>query len=456
MQSAKEWAESEFGCVQLGDQRRTQRAVEIAQRMAEQPGASLPQQMGSWKDQKASYRLFDNDEVNHRALSDNHWQRTRRQASNAPVVLMIQDITELDYTRNQEHDGFGPIATPCRFGLMLHNTLAVLPTRELIGMAYQQIWARNVEKYKPQGETKAHRRKRSDLQSLRWEQAVEAIGTPPEGVRWVHVADRESDVYPFLQRVQAVKADFCIRVVQDRRLQEWEPDMPVYLMDVVHQLGVQGYRSITVPAKPGQPQRKACLAVGWQQVNLRQPRNTPGFETTLSAWVIRTWELNPPENVDALEWILLTSVPVKTLADALERIDWYACRPIVEEYHKCLKTGCAIERSQLRRGQRLQCLVAFLSILAIRLLQMRDLARLTPHMLATEVIEPFLVQIAIEYFQHPTDTLTLEQFWHYVARLGGFPARKSDGQPGWQRLWQGWLRLMSLAEGVRLAQSMSL
>ena len=194
------------------------------------------------------------------------------------------------------------------------------------------------------------------------------------------------------------------------------------------------------------------MSVSWQAVTLRSPRNVPGPETQLHAWVVRTWEANPPPGVTPIEWLLLTSVPVQTLDDALERIDWYTCRWIVEEYHSCLKTGCAIEKSQLQHAQRLQRLLAFLSILAVRLLQLRDLARTSPERPARQVVQGVLVQM-IAYRPHTDpNTMPLAFFWRAVAGLGGFPGRKSDGQPGWKRLWHGWLRLLDWAEGVHFAR----
>lgn len=215
-----------------------------------------------------------------------------------------------------------------------------------------------------------------------------------------------------------------------------------------------GERHLDIPAQSDQPARTAHLLVSWQAVTLRSPSNEPGVQSLLDTWVVRTWEPNPPPSVKAIEWLLLTSVPVLTLQDALERINWYTCRWIVEEYHSCLKTGCAIETSRLQHGQRLQRLLAFLSILAVRLLQLRDLSRATPDLLARQAVEGVLVQI-IAYRTHANpNSMTLAFFWRSVATLGGFPGRKSDGQPGWKRLWHGWLRLLDWAEGVHFARNL--
>ena len=99
-----------------------------------------------------------------------------------------------------------------------------------------------------------------------------------------------------------------------------------------------------------------------------------------------------------------------------------------------MKTGCAIERSQLQHPQRLQRLLACLSIWAVRLLQLRDLAR--------TLVQGVLVQF-VAYRTHTDPNRTTRAFFgRAVATSRGFPARKSDGQPAWKRLWHGWLRLL--------------
>jgi Transposase DNA-binding len=443
----------QFGRVALGDQRRTQRAVDMAQAMARRPADGLAKQMGDWAGQRGAYRLLDNEGVSHTALSEPHWQQTRAKTSqNGTVVLMVQAITELDYSGHPATEGLGPIGNHQGRGLMVHNTLAIQPNeRHVLGLAYQQVWTRDEVAHK-RLESRKQRRERTNRQSHRWVKAVAAVGKPPTGVRWVHVGDRESDLFPFFEQCQATEVDFCIRLVRNRRVGDWTADEPRYVLDQARQWPAMGERHLDLPAKPGQAARTAELLVSWQAVTLRSPRNVPGEPTTVQAWVVRTWEPIPPAGVEPVEWLLLTSVPVLTLQDALERIDWYSCRWIVEDYPSCLKTGCAIENSQLQDAPRLQRLLAFLSILAVRLLQLRDLSRSTPHLVARPLVQPVLVQI-IAYRTHTDpNTMTLLSFWRAVAAIGGFPGRKSDGQPGWKRLWHGWLRLLDWADGVHFAR----
>jgi hypothetical protein len=145
MDGIEGWAVEQFGTVELGDKRRTQRAVEMAQAMARRPADGVAKQMGDWNGQRGAYRLLDNEGVSHAALSEPHWQQTREKASQSGrVVLMVQDITELDYSGHPATQGLGPIGNHQGRGLMVHNTVAIQPgERQVLGLAYQQVWIRD-------------------------------------------------------------------------------------------------------------------------------------------------------------------------------------------------------------------------------------------------------------------------------------------------------------------------
>jgi len=144
-------------------------------------------------------------------------------------------------------------------------------------------------------------------------------------------------------------------------------------------------------------------------------------------------------------------VPTTTLEQAWERVEWYEHRWVVEDYHQGLKTGCRLEARQVQSADRLIRLLGFLSPLAVRLLQLRDLARREPERPAQEVLEADLLAIvAAQTAQSPTG-MTSEAFWKAVAQMGGYLARRGDGPPGWKTLWKGWLRVQTLLEGVHLA-----
>lgn len=187
----------------------------------------------------------------------------------------------------------------------------------------------------------------------------------------------------------------------------------------------------------------------------------PRFETRcckepLRLWAVRAWEEDTPAGEEPLEWIVLTSVPTLTLEQAWERVNWYEHRWVVEDYHQGLKTGCHLEQRQMQSVDRMKRLLGFLSPLAVRLLQLRDLARREPEQPAHALLDADLViVVAAQTGQSPT-TMTMHAFWTAIAQMGGYLARHGDGPPGWKTLWKGWLRVQTLLEGVHLASHLRL
>jgi hypothetical protein len=172
----------------------------------------------------------------------------------------------------------------------------------------------------------------------------------------------------------------------------------------------------------------------------------------LAVWTLRVWELDPPAHVkEPLEWILLTNVPVQTFEDACERLDWYACRWIIEEYHKAMKTGCRVEKMESTNQERLQPAIAWVSVLAIFLLTLRDTSRRSEadQRPARELIPAeYVTVLSVWRFQTPHRDLTVRDFYFALARLGGHQNRKHDHPPGWLVLWRGWTQLHAMVEGA--------
>ena len=448
------WAESTFGRAQLQDMRRTRRAVLAAAQMASDPAASLPAQAQSWKDTKAVYRLLDEPDVTFDALIQPHWQQTRQRMDLLPLVLLVQDTTDLDFSHRHKMSGLGEIGDGNGQGCYLQTVLAVEPSsREVLGCAYQQPFIRIPA---PKGETRTQRRKRRKETDI-WHECVQAIGPSTSSSVRVHVGDRGADIFEFLSTCRSLQTHFVVRADQNRRVQTADESIE-HLFEQVRGLSAQDHRPFDLPAGHGRKARTTTLHLSWMPLALLPPRHDPRLNklAALPIWVVRVWEEETPQGEEPLEWILLTSIEITTCQDAWQRADWYRARWVVEEYHQCLKTGCRIQERQVQSADRLIRLLGLLSPLAVRLLQVRDLSRTAPDRHAQEVIEPETVAvIAARTGQSPL-TMTVREFWIEVARMGGYLARKGDGPPGWKTLWKGWLHLQALLEGVHLASHVPL
>jgi hypothetical protein len=192
-------------------------------------------------------------------------------------------------------------------------------------------------------------------------------------------------------------------------------------------------------------------------VQLAVPRRHLGeyAKRPLDLWVIRVWEPRTPAGEEPLEWILLTNVPVTQASEAEERIAWYERRPIIEELHKGMKTGCGVETMQFEKTERLEPAIAVISAVATTLLRLRDAARApdAAERPATQVVAAEYVEVlANHYGKRVGPRPSVLVFYKHVARLGGHQNRKGDGFPGWLTLWRGWMKLQSMVDGYRAAR----
>jgi len=289
-----------------------------------------------------------------------------------------------------------------------------------------------------------------------WMRQVHAIGTADPSSMWVHVGDRGADMFPFFYACQATRTHFLVRAAQNRRIEHSEEEIASSL-ERARSWPSQASRPLEVPARHGHKARSTHVQLAFGQLTLLPPRHDPReSKESLSVWVIRVWEEQTPDGAEPLEWLLLTSVPTTTFQQAWERIDWYRQRWLVEDYHQCLKSGCRIEQRQLQSVDGLMRLLGLLSPLAVRLMQVRELARQEPERPAHEVIEPLMLAVLAERAGQSPATMTLGSFWTEVARLGGYLARAHDGPPGWRTIWKGWLSLQMLLQGVHLASHLRL
>ncbi len=472
--SALQWAEDTFGQVHLGDVRRTERAVEIASAIAQNPAASLPVQMRDEAALQAAYRFLQTPEVTYEKLIQPHVQQTRTQAREQEQVLLIQDTTSIDSQQHPRTTGLGPIDNGTHHGYLLQSVLAVVPqSREVLGLMHQEPFLRQSA---PQGETKWQRHQRTQRESQVWERSVQAIGTPPEGVQWIHVGDRYSDIFSFLSLCRQQQCDFVVRAAQDRcvDLLVEQADAPVpprshhppragqeaephHLFEVVGGWQAQGEQELHLDATKQAKARVARVVISLGCLRLLPPQHQRSSALRpLVVWVVRVWEPKPPEGVEGLEWIVLTSVPTATVEQAWQRVDWYRARWIVEDYHQGLKTGCRIELRQLQSYEALRRLLGLLAPTAVRLLQLRAAARHAPERLASEILPMDLVQVVALLAKVPATELTTQQCWYTIARSGGYLRRPRSGPPGWKTLWKGWFSIQTLLEGVHLATRLSL
>lgn len=461
MEAASTWqswglAQKHFGGAKLFNKSRTHRLMESARRVLEHPHGSLPQKMGDDAAAQGLYGLLDCPDVRHDNVLEAHRQQTLQRMRQLPVVLIVHDPTELDYSHMAAlEEQLGQIGNGGRWGYICHNSLAITPRRQVLGLVNQILHKR---RRVPKGETAQQKREHPERESRLWLAACAAIGPGPAGSLWVDLADRGADSFELLAYELREGRNFVIRCAKDRRLfgEDQVGVDRVYqkLFELVKDLPVQGQRTVAVAAVPGkQPAREAQMRLSAGPVLLQASHFPRGEapETRLELWAIHVKEISAPAGGEALEWILLTNLPCVSVQQTMEKIDWYECRPVVEDYHKGMKTGLGIEQMQLEEAQRLEPAIALLSVSAAVLLELRHLDRdeRMQHEPAEQVLPKEQVQMLSLWRYQEERALSVKEAVRLIARLGGHLGRRP---PGWLTLWRGWSRLQDMVAGAAAMQ----
>jgi hypothetical protein len=454
--TAARFVQDHFGQANLGHKKRNECLHKVAAQICRHPGSTLPNKFASPAGYKAMDRLMNRPEVTHASVLQSHLQRTRQQleATNE-VVLLLHDTTELDYSGLHSITELGPIGNGGGRGYLCHNTLAVLPgQREVLGLAHQILHTRVPV---PPNETLAQKRQRETRESRLWTQAVQALGPAPASKPWVDVADRGADIFEFLATEDDLQRACLVRATHNRAIVTGHEGAGerAQLFDYLRGLPAgKSKKSKKVYDTESREERQAQLSISFAAVRLLPPHKQRGeyVPRPLAVWVIRVWEAHAATGVTPVEWFLvLNRHAITTEAEAWEKSDWYGCRPMVEEYHKCQKTGCAIEALQFESAAALQPMIALLSVVAVMLLQLREAFRRADAATrsATELVDAIYEEVLREWRSPGREgTMTVQEYFLALARLGGHMNRKRDGAPGWLVLWRGWMKLQAMVDGV--------
>ncbi|MFN0119618.1 MAG: IS4 family transposase [Blastocatellia bacterium] len=469
-QSPRDWATEHFGGAEFTDVRRVERARFIAEGMAASPGASFTQMFAHPYDIKATYEFLKNPDVTPDNLLAGHWDRTR-DALNAPGrFLLLEDTSEIRCSDDgNDILGLGPIGPGKggNVGFHLHSTLAVLwpekpdtapprrPHVEIIGLADQQSHVRTPREQK--GHASLRRTLPAEkLESSLWEKASQRIGRAPDrpDTIWIKVGDRGADIYDHLIECGKQNHRHITRAAKDRILLDEQGKKAGKLFATAAATAPLGEISLDLRARPGQAARIATLAISVTPVVIRSPQKKgcgPGKRPPLSCRVVRVYEVNPPAGVKALEWFLLTDLPVNNFAEAAEVAQMYATRWLEEEFHKALKTGMDAEGGQLGTAGAWFACIALKSVAALRLITLREQMHLMPEAPA-EASGLSEVELAVLRTRSRKELLTVREVALAIGRLGGHLNRRRDGLPGWITLWRGWVILETLVEGYEMGR----
>src|SRR5512135_3162007 len=361
-----------MGGLELGDARRTRRRIRLVEDLSAQPMGSIPVASGGWAETKAAYRLLDNPAVEWRAMLEVHTQHTRERMAGQPVGLCIQDSTELDFTTQPGIVGRGRLSYEAPHGMYVHPPLVVTPQGAALGVIDAWMWARA-----PKG-------KATVKESVRWLEGYGLVAELAEvtpGTRLVYLADRDGDIRALMDDSarRGTPADWLIRARHERKTA-----MGDKLWVGLRASEPLGDLEFTLPAAPGRPSRRVQQTLYLQRVTL--PARRGAAPVSVTALLAR--EEHPPAGEKAIEWRLLTNRSAATLEAAVELLEWYRCRWLVEIFFRILKSGCRVEALQLATLERLERALVIYLMIAWRILQVVTWGRDYPDLPCEVMFDP--------------------------------------------------------------------
>jgi Transposase DNA-binding/Transposase Tn5 dimerisation domain len=463
------WVVEELKTADLKDERLNDRLREILGQLAAHPTASIPAACGGRAEMEAAYRLFDNDKVTFENILDSHVRATRERIAAQGVVILAQDTTEVDLTRpEQQVRGAGPLDDSSRRGALLHLLHAFTPDGTPLGTVQAAAWTRKDDIPRRQSLTGAQRiaTPLEEKESYRWvvtlRQAQEEATRHPE-TRMVCVADSEADIYELMMEGMSEPraAEWIVRAAQNRALQsDEEPAYPTHLREQLRAqpvlftqtISVRGRKAKVTCCKRGRQQprqsRQTEVEVRAARVTLRAPWRPGQKLPAISVNVVLVREPNPPPGDVPVEWILLTSLPIDSLEQVRQVIEYYCVRWMVEVFFRTLKTGCRVEERRFEQVDRqLRCLAVYL-IVTWRTLYVCRLGRCCPDIHCEALFESAEWKAVYRVVQNkppPRQPPPLGEMVRMIAQLGGYVNRRRSGPPGPQTVWLGLQRMHDFA-----------
>lgn len=457
-ENPQDWAEEEFGAVDVYDERLKKRLFMMANDFFAQPGVLVPQACnGSQAKTKGAYRFFDNKQVNMKTLLKAHVEASMERVKAHHVVLAVQDTTTLNYTAHPATDGLGPISKKHdnAVGLVLHDTMAFTVDGTPLGLLDVQCWARDPQQA---GKWKhRHRLPIEEKESFKWLKSYRALADVQElcpETMLVSIGDREADIYELFYEAQQSPSGpkVLVRVGQARGRKVEQ----VYLWDKLSSEPVTGFQEIYVPRKGSRPAHTAKLAIRFAEVMLSPPKTKRLPPVTL--WAVYACEVDYSADVKSpLEWMLLTTVKVSTFEQAVERLQWYTRRWGIEVYHRTLKSGCRIEDRRLGNTDSLETCLAIDLVVAWRIYWLTKQGRETPDVPCDVFLKEDEWKALCAYVKKeppPDKPPPLREAVRMIASLGGFLGRTGDGEPGTTTMWRGLQRLQDIATGFAMFKSL--
>lgn len=458
MSNNHDWIQQEFNNINFSDPRLNKRFFKIAEELSDRPADSIHSATADWASSKATYRFFDNHDVDSSKILEPHFSSTAWRCSSYKKVIIAQDTTYIDFTKHQKTTGLGRSFKSHGKdikGVCMHSGLVMSPTGLPLGLSYNKLWTRK--------ESKLSEHKRTSLpiqlkESSRWIECMSKSKELLNVEQIIIVSDREGDIHEAFENSYDLGVDVVIRSNHDRKL-----DSELKISEELSLLPSQGKHSVIIPGNGSRKEVKTNLEIKFKKIELSSRPNGQVSHQNRHRNNIEIYVVDASDIKNDLNWRILTTLPVEKLEDAKEVLNYYKMRWTVELYFKMLKTGCTIEDCRLGEGGKLVKYISLMSVIAWKLFWMTYISRINPNINCENILMESEWKAAwwllhrrrikegkMKKTDMPNSPPTVREAIRWIAGNGGFKGRKGDGNPGMISFWRGWNRVLVGAEMYEL------
>ncbi|WP_316762672.1 IS4 family transposase [Pedobacter aquatilis] len=451
----------------FNDLRLSRRGESLLNKLRQDPSTSIQSLASCRAEQKAFYRFLNSSKVKEELLSSEMGFRCGK-AVRGKVVLCIQDTSEINLANHSNRlkasSGVGPIdAVKKGIGFKVHPCLVVdAYTCFPYGYAGIDLFNRTGVKLV----TGYERSKMSvkDKESAKWLRGNQRAGNYlKDAASVIIIQDREGDIFEqFTPGALADNSFLIVRSQYDRILTS-----EGRLLAAVAQEPCKGTYTIQVDRDSHKKTatREAQIEVRYKKVQFKRPDRRPKDVPEISAdvFVIEAREIT--ENIeDPIHWRLTTTLPVNTVEDARQVIEWYTCRWMIEEFFRVLKKECYdIESSELEQGWAIRKLTLLIMDTILKLFQMHiaysmeegespissSIAFSDTELECLTVVNARL-QGKTQLLSNPKQISELRGATWVIARLGGWKGYSSQRKPGATTLILGLQKFYNIYLGFEI------
>lgn len=451
----RRWAWEEFGQAELGDARRTHRAVAMAEAVARSPAGKVSAVFADGAERQGAYDFLESARVAAEPLVEAMGRSCAARAGKEDFVYVPVDGTSVTVVDRSKTKGFGHVGTyqQKNRGLKVVTAIAVTSAGVPQGVAHLEWWNR------PRYAKFASYRPPAERESRKWTDTIQAVlrrfDEESPSVRLWFQLDREGDSKAALLPLARSGHWFTVRSQYNRLLKTGEPDRQ-YLRQKLHCRRSMGEYELAIPRRRNQAARRARLSVrcGTYTLAIQNKWNRQVIPLRVNAiWVREVGTI--PRGQTPLQWILLTNRPVDTFEQVQQVIFGYTQRWRIEDFHRAWKDGlCHVEQTQLRGSPQTQKWATLLAAVAARAERLKHLSRTTPDQRASIELNRFelkALRILKEKQKKRTENLpdrppTMVEAVTWIAELGGYINRPAQGPPGVLTIQRGLSRLLPAAE----------